>query len=161
MTMRMKDDKWLTKKAAEEDGQCVSVGGIVSELAEMRVPQEESRTAQKLAFARLIELSRRGLRFSVEELAGKADVDVSELVGIEEGKCDPEPRTIFKLAAVLRVPQEKLLELSGLTKARDRRLNDAAIRFAARSERMDELSTEEETALREFVKILAESSEEK
>jgi transcriptional regulator with XRE-family HTH domain len=163
MTMQMKrDNKWLLRKAAEENEGVVSVGGLAAELSEATGPAEV-RTGRRMAFARFVELSRRRLRFTVEDLAKKADVDVAELLGIEEGDVEnPEPRTVYKLAAVLQIPQESLLELSGLAVPRDERFHEAAIRFAARSERMDALSRDEEAALQEFVKILAaEPSSEK
>jgi transcriptional regulator with XRE-family HTH domain len=150
-----RNTEWLLNKAAEENGGVVSVGGLAAAIREARGP-EGDRGTRKRAFARFVEFSRRRLRLAVEDLAKKADIDVSELVGIESGGGeDPEPRTVFKLATVLRVPHQRLLELSGLSVPRDDRLHEAVIRFAARSERMDQLSSEEEAALREFVKALA------
>jgi transcriptional regulator with XRE-family HTH domain len=156
MTMQMnRDESRLLRKAAEESEGVVSVGGLVTELREVAA-RVEGNPGRKVAFARFVELSRRRLRLKVEDLAKKAQVDVSELLGIEQGDVEcPEPRTVYRLAGVLKVPQERLLELSGLAVPRDVRFQEAAIRFVARSERMDALSREEETALQEFVKILA------
>jgi len=111
------------------------------------------------AFARFIELSRRGRRLTVEQLSEKADIDVSELIAIEEGDAvSPEPRTIYQLASVLKVSQQKLMELSGLARSRDRHFHAATVRFAARSEPVTVLSADEEELLQEYVKVLVDSS---
>ncbi len=69
----------------------------------------------------------------------------------------PEPRTVHQIAQVLKLPERRLLELAGLTEVRDRRLREATVRFAARSEPIEELRPEELEALEEYVKVLAES----
>jgi transcriptional regulator with XRE-family HTH domain len=159
--MKMNNDpNWLLAKANEEDNRIISVGGLVCRLrAEARQQEQETpEPTRRVAFARFIELSRRKLRLTVEQLAEKADVDVSQLIEIEEGECvSAEPRTVFKLAQVFNFPQHRLMELSGLAKTRDRHLTEATVRFAARSEPVNALSAEEEEALQEYVKVLVES----
>lgn len=158
--MKMNDDiNWLLAAANEEDNCIISVGGLACRLrAEMNQQQETPETTRRVAFARFIELSRRKLRLTVEQLADKADIDVSQLIEIEEGECvTAEPRTVFKLAQVFNFPQHRLMELSGLAKTRDRHLTEATVRFAARSEPVNILSSEEEEALQEYVKVLVES----
>jgi transcriptional regulator with XRE-family HTH domain len=147
---------WVNRMAGVEDGSELSVGGLAQELGMFRVPEAPAPVA-KSAFAKLIEFRRRALRLSVEDLAKAADVDVAELVGIEIGKVDaPELRTVAKLAKALKLPGQRLVELSGLATPRDARFSDAVVRFAARSESVEKLSPTELEALEEFVKFLAQ-----
>lgn len=160
--MKLNEDQgWLLTKANEEDNCILSVGGLACRVvaAEAQENEDIPESARRLAFARFVELSRRKLRLSVEQLAEQADVDVSQLVEIEEGESDsPEPRTIHKLSQVLAVPQDRLMVLSGLARPRDRRLSEATIRFAARSEPVNVLTREEEEILQEYVKVVVQSS---
>jgi transcriptional regulator with XRE-family HTH domain len=111
-----------------------------------------------LAFAKLVELRRRQCRLTVEALASRADVDLEDVVNIERGEgFSPEPRTVHQIAQVLQLPERRLLELAGHVAVRDSRLREATVRFAARSEPVEELSPEELAALEEYVKVLAES----
>ena len=68
----------------------------------------------------------------------------------------PEPRTIFKLAQTFEVSQRRLMQLAGLTAANDAGLRQEAVRFAARSEAMQKLTPEENSALEAFVAVLSE-----
>ena len=159
--MKLNPDRdWLLKKAEQEDNQIVSVGGLVCRIAmEANDVQEIPESTRRVAFSRFIEFSRRRLRLTVEQLAERADVDVAELVELEEGdSTSPEPRTIFKLSDALKVPQERLMVLSGLSRPRDQSLQAATVRFAARSEPVNVLSAEEEEALQEYVNVLVDSS---
>lgn len=156
--MKMNQDKaWLLRKAEQEDNGFVSVGGLISRLPGQEA-EEVSPPLRKRALGRFVELSRRSLQLTVEELARRADIDVAELLEIEEGNVAlPEPRTVHKLSQVLRVAQDKLMILSGLAHPRDVRFDKAVVRFAARSEPMSVLSREEQEALQEFVEALADS----
>jgi transcriptional regulator with XRE-family HTH domain len=151
------DPAWVRRMAELEDNTDLSVGGLAHEVGMFDVPEMAAPVA-KSAFAKLVELRRRELRLTVEELAARAEVDTADLVGIELGKADvPELRTVAKLAAVLKLPAHKLLELSGLVTPKSARFAEAVVRFAAKSEPVDKLSREEHDALEEFVKFLAES----
>jgi transcriptional regulator with XRE-family HTH domain len=111
-----------------------------------------------LALAKLVELRRRQCRLSVEALASRADVDLEHVVNIERGEGGaPEPRTVQQIAQALKLPEQRLLELAGLAEVRDGRIREATVRFAARSEPIEELRPEEREALEEYVKVLAES----
>ncbi len=63
---------------------------------------------------------------------------------------------MYQLAKTLRLPNVRLLQISGNTIARDKRLGEHALRFAAQSESVGKLSDEEQDALEEFVKYLGE-----
>lgn len=149
----------LLRLAEREDGCPLWVGGLFMRAAPEPRTAEPSPT-NRLAFAKFVQLSRRNLRLTVEALAQRADVGVVDIVSIEEG-CDhpPEPRSIYKLASVLKVSQARLMELSGLAEPRDPKLQNAAVKFAAQSEPMEKLSKEEAAALEEMVKVLAERSD--
>lgn len=109
-----------------------------------------------LAFGRLVELMRRRNGLSLESLAEKADVDVSELVAIEEIPTHrPAIRTIYQLALYFSLPREKLLQLAGLTSRRDSGLVEEAVKFAARSESVAKLTPEERIALEQFVAAIS------
>jgi HTH-type transcriptional regulator, competence development regulator len=151
------DPAWTRRMAELEDGGEVTVGGLAQEVGMFDVSLTPAPVA-KSAFAKLIELRRRELRLSVEQLAERAEVDIAELVGIELSEVDvPELRTVAKLAKVLKLPAQKLVELSGLATPKNARFAEAVVRFAAKSESIDKLSREEHEALEEFVKFLAES----
>ena len=155
------DRKWL-RRMADAEAQCesVSVGGLAHELGNLRSTQPDAKPVTQLAFGKLVELSRRKLGLNREQLAQQAEVDVVEVLSIERGsETAAEPRTVFKLAQVLQLPTERLLELSGLATRSDNRLDEAAVRFAACSESVDKLSSDEQRALQEFVKTLAALSD--
>lgn len=151
--------EWLRRQAdAEERCTSVSVGGLASDLG-MFKPVPETEAVTRAAFARLVQLARRSRGMSPEMLAQTADIELAEVVSIEQ--CEeqsPEPRTVFKLAQVLKLPETPLMELAGLVHRHSAKLDTAAVRFAARSESMERLSREEEAAFREFVQTLAELS---
>jgi len=106
-------------------------------------------------FGSLIQLRRRERRLSLEKLAEMSRVDIGELVNIEQDpEYEPRPRTVHQLAGVLGLPKRPLVKLSNLTQVHDDELKGAAIRFAARSSSMAELSREEVQALAEFVNFL-------
>ncbi|MCC6422325.1 MAG: helix-turn-helix transcriptional regulator [Phycisphaerales bacterium] len=139
------------KAFAEAEG-CLSVGGLLHGEEETKPSPDTAR----LPLARLIELARRKKRLSVEDLAREADVELSELVAIENGDdIEPDPKTLHRLAIFFNIRVESLIELAGAMTNRQSRINEAALRFAARSEPMTMLTAEEEKALNEFVAELA------
>jgi len=150
------DPEWLERQAALEDNSYVSVGGFVWAVEEL----ERRRPAAELtraAFIRLLQLARRDRRLTLEQLSDKLDVELGELVGLETDEhYSPQPRTVKKIAEFLNVPAEKLFVLSGLTRAKDAHFEEAALRFAARSQPTEELSDEEHQALQDYVKFLCE-----
>lgn len=154
------DRKWLERRANQEDRHFISVGGLSSTLdpglqAEaVSVPVVETT---KTAFVRLLQLARRERRLSLERLAEQADVDLGELVKIETDETfTPGLRTVHQLASVLELPAKKLMALAGLLQMKDPSLQQASVRFAARSEPIGNVSPEEHAALEEYVKFLNE-----
>lgn len=155
-----RDRNWVMKRAQEEDRHFVSVGGLISQIdpewrAEVYTPPLLEAT--KTAFVRLLQLLRRERRLSLEQLAQKADIELAELVKIETDESfKPTPRTIHQLAAFLKLPAKKLMALAGLLQIKDYNLQQASVRFAARSEPVEDVTPEEHAALEEYVKFLNE-----
>src|SRR5258708_5945129 len=125
MMLPMSTDKeWLLRRAAEEDGCCVSVGGLY-----VRIAREEAKrkAAARAAFAKLIELQRRALLLTPEELAQRAGVEVIELVRIARGENGVVlSETVRRLAQALALPEERLLKLAGHGEPTDADIDEAA-----------------------------------
>lgn len=162
MIMRFNRDRnWLLRRAKEEDRNFVSVGGLISRMDPEWQAEITSATplveATKTAFVRLLQLLRRERHLSLEQLAQKADVDLAELVKIETDESfKPTPRTVHQLSAFLKLPAKKLMVLAGLLQVKDYNLQQASVRFAARSEPVEDVTPEEHAALEEYVKFLNE-----
>lgn len=110
-----------------------------------------------IPFGRFVSLMRRSRRLTLERLAEDAEVEISELVEIEQDSYHkPEPRTVYQLANYFNVPMSKLMQLAKLSSPKDKHLYNEAIRFAARSEKVDELNDIERAALEAFVSVLSE-----
>ncbi len=156
MNRNRTNPEWL-RAAAQNEAECqsVSVGGLATRLGVYQ-PDESSGPA---VFGQLVELGRRRLRLTVEQLAETADVDIEELVLIERGECSsPRPRTVHKLAECFNLPTGTVAEIAGLVKRRNERLGHAVYLFAARSEPTAVLTPDEEMAYAEFVKVIIETS---
>lgn len=146
---------WIGR--ARREGDSVVGAGLVA-----RDPAPESRSLAaveetRIAFGRFVHLMRRRRGYSMEQLAERADLDVSELLVIEdELHYVPGPRTVYKLAETFEVSQQRLMQLAGLAAANDACLRREAVRFAARSESIEKLTAEESAALEAFVAVLSE-----
>ena len=154
--MKMNTDKdWLRKKAEQEDGCFVSVGGLVDALEQRE--QAGNLIPMQHAFVRFVQLARRERRLSLEQFADKVDVDLVELLKIEtEEHYKPAIRTVHKIAGFLKVPEQKLMALAGLLQVKDAQFQTAALKFAARSAPVEKLSKEEHSDLEEIVKFLCQ-----
>lgn len=154
------DRKWLEQRADQEDQHFISVGGLISTLdpaCQTELINTQNIETTKTAFARLLQLARRERHWSLEKLAEKADVDLAELFKIETDEAfTPNLRTVHQLASVLELPAKKLMVLAGLLQVKDARLQQASVKFAARSEPIGDVSPEEHAALEEYVKFLNE-----
>jgi transcriptional regulator with XRE-family HTH domain len=156
MIMMNRSKEWLLKRAELEDGCFVSVGGFIDDVAKIET-SPQAFVSTKAAFIRLLQLARRAKELTREQLAEKADVDSAELTSIETNTdYIPTPRTVYKIAQYLKLPEKKLMALSGLVQLKDPRFNETAVLFAARSEPVEKLTPEERKALEEFVRFLNE-----
>jgi HTH-type transcriptional regulator, competence development regulator len=120
-------------------------------------PAEATKEEASIAFSRFVQLARRSRGLSIEKLAEDADIDVAELVSIEEnGKHQPDLRTVYQLANFFGVQRANLLQVAGLTAPKDAHIMSEAVRFAARSESVAALTPEERGALDAFISVLSE-----
>lgn len=120
-------------------------------------PDEVISRDSHFAFGRFVNLMRRQRHLSMEKLAEDADIDTDEILSIEsDAYFAPEARTVYNLSGFFHVPLEPLMELSGLTQLKDASLMQEAVRFAARSESVEELTPDEQMALESFVVVLSE-----
>ena len=104
----------------------------------------------------LIHMLRRNERLSVDELAQNARVAATELHSIERDPTfDPNPRTIFQLEQYFNLQDRSLVLLSGAVNV-DAAVREKALRFAAHSERIQELTRNERKLINQFVKFLSE-----
>ena len=143
----------LIERAVAEPDSCISVGGLAQQLGLLQLPPA---TAPRV-FGKLIEFARRDRGWSAERLAEEAKIDLAELVNIESDRdFIPQPRTVLQLAQRLGYSTERMMELAGLTTCRSEPINEAALRFAARSEPVSLLTTAEREAYHQFVKVLVE-----
>jgi len=153
MKLEMSKEWFRHKVALEQD---VDVGA--GSLAAMPTAEsdEHSPDDARLAFGTLVHLMRRRRVMSMEKLADDADVDLSEILNIEHNfHYRPEPRTVHQLAQVFSLPVRCLMQLSGNMQAKDSELGHAAVRFAARSDSLEHLSSQEQAVLEEFVSYLS------
>ncbi len=153
--------EWLEKRAARDEKAEISSGGLdIEELKRetnslRQTPYELERLVS--AFGKLIHFRRLEMGFSIPRLAQLADIDLVEIESIE--KIVPyqvEPRTVFKLAKTLKLPEKQLMRLSGQLFVGDTGFTSQVERFAARAKCVDQLTAEEHAILREFVRFLAQ-----
>ena len=149
---------WCLAMAELEIGHEVGAGmTALDPLVTAAAGSLDNSDESRLALGRFVSLARRRERLSLEDLATRADVDVGELLSIERDTQHlPETRTIYQLANVFGVSQRKLMGLSGLTKQKDVKYVDEAIRYAARSESIALLTSEEAAALEGLIAVLSE-----
>jgi len=163
MKLNRSKDWWLAH--ARREGNATIGAGALSldakpEPADQTSPIEAEET--RIAFGRFVSLMRRRSGLTVERLAAAADLDASEILVIENGAhSTPEPRTVFRLAQTFQVSQKRLMQLAGLSAAKDSVVRQEAVRFAARSESVEKLTKEENAALETFVAILSEQDAKK
>jgi len=153
--MKMNFTKQWFEKSAQIEGDSAVGAGLPEFLFSSVCPEQDAGQVAaelRVAFGRFVALMRRNQGWSIEQLAKKADVDVAELVTIEQDLHHiPEPMTVYNLAQTFKTREAALYELAGLTKSKDPKFAQAAVRFAAKSESIAKLTTEEQAALESFV----------
>lgn len=149
--------EWFLNKISLEEGVDVVAGSPVAMLSTgAQIFDKQAADDVRLAFGTLVHLMRRRKTMSQEKLADDADVDLSEIVEIEHNfHYRPEPRTVYQLAKIFSLPVDRLLQLSGNTRSRDTELRQEAVRFAARSDSLEQLNHQEQAILEEFVAYLS------
>jgi transcriptional regulator with XRE-family HTH domain len=156
---RSKD--WWMAQARREGDAVIGAGTLAFDpmLADERPSGTQIAAVEetRIAFGKFVNLMRRRRGFSTEQLAQAAELDASELLVIEDDiHYVPEPRTVYKLAETFEVSQRRLMQLAGLAAANDAGFRQEAVRFAARSESVQKLTPEENSALEAFVAVLSE-----
>ncbi len=148
--MKMNTNRdWLLRMADEEANCEVSACGLAHEAGLW--DQTRVNELGRLSLAKFLELSRRQLRQSLEELAENAGVNLAELTSIESGKIPVRnPEVLRQIAAALHIAAEPLLELAGFLPVTDKQLGRIAAQFAARLEPVKPLEPAEEQALKWF-----------
>ncbi len=155
--MKLEYPKEWFERSAEIEG-IAEVGAGVPPTHSTTEPHTTERITAfdtRIAFGQFVSLWRRNNGWNPEKLANEAGIDTEEVLEIEhDPHCEPEADAVYKLASIFGVPSGKMMELAGLTKSHTPHLREEAIRFAASSEPIAELSDVERQALEAFVGAL-------
>lgn len=152
--------QWFEKNISDKENFEVGAGvptPDVTEVASECLPiRNEDEFVESYAFGALVQLLRRDKKLSVEQLSVNAQVSAAEILSIEfDPKYVPKPRTVFQISKFFGLPDRSLMKLANVTTVHSNKLRDAAVRFAASSSKVMDLSREERAALTEFVQFLA------
>jgi len=146
--------EWCLHMSSLEEGSTPG-SGLLAMRPTVAKPENERNEETRIVLSKYINMARRSRGISVEELADSIEVDISELLSIENNIFhQPAVRTIWKLSEYFDVSQHKLMMISGLTKTRNDELEEEAVRYAARSASVNELSDVEKIALDSIAAIL-------
>jgi hypothetical protein len=150
------EDALRDAAATETSSDVFAVGGMLADLGLIETPAAAVPVPCQ-AFGRWLELSRRARSLSLPDIANQTGTDLLELVQIEWGEATRiQPRTIHQLAGLFAVDARKLAVVAGLIQDQPGGpITGAALRFAAQSESIAQLSPSERSALNEFVRLLS------
>ena len=154
---------WCLNAGAREDGLDIGAGVIAADpVFTHECSADEFPEASRLALGQFINLMRRDQGLSIESLAEKADIEIGELLSLEYNASHlPDVRTLYQLAEVFGVSQEKLMGLSGLTHANNGDYVEEAVRYAAKSASVEVLSNDEHAILNGLISVLSENTKQK
>lgn len=142
------DREAFLRWAVEVDDESFEVGGLTHGTA---AKTQHGFSAGRLALSRFLELSRRQRGLNVEQFAAASGLQPADLLQAEDADAPaPSPRVLFALASFLGADVAKLMELAGHMEPHSKGLDREAVRFAASSQRVEPLTTEEERLLQEF-----------
>jgi transcriptional regulator with XRE-family HTH domain len=120
---------------------------------------ERNVVQMRVALGVLVGQLRRRDGLTMAELAERAQVSEDELRQVEH---DPHytarPRLIFQLSKYFGVALASLSQMSGTTRAVERKLYNDAVQYAARSDDVSVLTPEQLEVLNAFVAMLNERS---
>jgi HTH-type transcriptional regulator, competence development regulator len=156
--------KWLLKAALKEDKMPVSAGAFTFDMVANDAEEKQMMVAEEsctyLSFGRLINLRRRERGLTLESLAEMVSIDLDELVGIEQmSGCTPEPRTVCQLAEVLKLPEQRLVQLSGCVEKKDEVVTNQTVCFEVPNNASETLSREQKQILDSYIRYLENSDE--
>ena len=156
-----RDRNWLAKRAEQEDQHFISVGGLISRIDpewQADVSSMPNVETTKTAFVRLLQLARRERRLVLGATRARKPMLIwqnwSRLRRTNPSSQLLEPFTNWRHFSSF--PAKKLMVLAGLLQVKDFGLQQASVRFAARSEPVEDVSPEEHAAFEEYVKFLNE-----
>src|SRR5437588_2796365 len=142
-------------QAAKLEGDCEIGAGSPLTAIQPGVPTIS--VLKHLTFGKLVLLLRRKLGLSIEQLATRAETTAVELRAIEDNAYhEPEPSTVYGLAAVFGLSPAKMMQAAGLAVSKQFSLNEDAVRFATDAKPTGPLSPEEQHALEAYVATLLE-----
>ncbi|VAW75783.1 hypothetical protein MNBD_GAMMA12-1354 [hydrothermal vent metagenome] len=162
MEMHITPD-WLRKKIEDSPDGEIEAGFDISGLRNvyMFLPgvlvDDEHVTRLKHAFGIFIKNLRLTKELSVDDLAEAASIDNDELRLIEnDPHYETKPRTVFQLSRFFKIQTQKMMVISGIAQSLDRKLEEQTLKFAAKSDGVSSLNSEEQQVLNEYVKYLNE-----
>ena len=108
-----------------------------------------------VTLGKFVQLKRREMGISVEELARQARITLKEISNIESDIFySPKPRTLHQLESVFNVSSGSLAKLSNALHIKPTALKGKKSKFAAQSGELTELTDEERNILGEYVVFL-------
>ena len=146
--------EWCLHMSSLEEGSTPG-SGLLAMRPTLAKSENGKNEETRIVLSKYLNMARRNKGLSVEELADAIDVEVSEVLSIENNIFyQPAVRTIWKLSEYFNVSQEKMMMISGLTNAKNDEFEEEAVRYAARSAAVNELSDVEKIALDSIAAIL-------
>ena len=103
--------------------------------------------------AKLVVLARREINQTPDQIAAAASVGVSEVIALEHGD-DVAAETVTRIAGVLKINGDVLVELFGFSPVTDPMLVEAATAFVVQLEPVDPLLPRESQALDDFRDVM-------
>lgn len=146
---------WFNKSLEAEEGHNPTAGDLPYRTEALAIAPESSELTA--AFGTLVQLWRIDQKMTQDRLAEVAGIDLDEVESIEaDGTYKPEPQAVCSLAHVMKVPELKLLELSGNVTHHDPDFVEYSLAFAANAKQWQTLSKEQRRLLQQYLKYLSE-----
>lgn len=150
----------LLEELGEDSASLVKVGKEAAERALSYSGESCEVVDLHRGLGTLIQLLRREKRLTIDQLSKEALVNPVEIKNIEiNPEFDPSPRTIYQLEQFFKLRPRSLVILSGVVEVHGD-VRKEAVRFAASSKSITELSRKEHKLLNGFIKILREHTDE-
>lgn len=157
--------QWLLKATHKEDTLAVSAGQFTFD---MLAPEAEDKAIvvaevpafYQARFGQLINLRRREQGLTLEELACASGIDLLELVSIEQVPgYSPTPHTLGQIAAVLKLPKNRLLQLANSLAEEEKAFSLESDSLSALEDSVKALTLDEKQTLDAYVGFLNRSEE--
>lgn len=159
------DQEWLNQRLVNDDGDACEAGkpicravDFVDAITDANTTSIEAQKEEQKpsVLSLLVHRIRRRDRLTLAQFADRIRVSVDELSHIENNPLfGPQPRTLHQLADYSKIPPASLLRLVPDAIAQDHEIENAALKFAASSDDLADLSRIERRELNDFVKFLA------